>query len=158
MGWPKVCFCFCFFFSIWKNSSELFNQLNSSSKCRCQSLLDQHSLQKCNKGSQSIFSTCEAWNTRSRKAFFLWLKATSRIYIWCHVTFWYLYLVVCCFFPHLTEGQVGSNSDDLIILSDGLWISKEHVSWLHIKFSLPSIQEKKNPKTYFLLCPVKNVE
>ena len=66
LGWPKVSF---FFFSTWKNSSELFSQLNSSSKSRCQSLLDQRSLQKCNKGSQSVFSTWEAWNTRCRKAF-----------------------------------------------------------------------------------------
>ena len=39
-----------------------------------------------------------------------------------------LYLVVCRFFSYLTEGQVRSNSDDLIILSDGLWISKERGS------------------------------
>ena len=66
-----------------------------------------------------------------------------------------LYFVVCGFVPHLTEGQVGSNSDDLIILSDGLWISKEHVSWLHIKFSLPSIQEngEEKPKDLFPSLP-----
>ena len=63
-----------------------------------------------------------------------------------------LYLIVCRFFPHLTEGQVRSNSEDLIILSDGLWISKQHVCWLHIKFSLPSIQENgEQPKDLFPL-------